>query len=69
MKVDLKLYKLKSGYEGYDSIELGRWLQTHGLAEKWNKWAGGITGAIHEDHFITYKHDVDAFLSGQPNLD
>jgi hypothetical protein len=58
-----------SGIPSYYSEDLTSWLTKKGLKEAWDKWAFGNTVGLLNDRVVVYKHDVEAFLSGQRNYD
>ena len=63
----LKLIKTKS-YEGYYLDDIKRAMEED-TWQLFRKWFFGSTGAIHHGKFLVYKWDLDAFLTGQLNLD
>ena len=64
----MKLIKTKS-YQGYKLKEVSKFMDEHGLRDKWNEWYMGSTGGIIKGEFIVYKWDFDRFMEGKSNLD
>jgi len=63
-----KLYKA-DGMQGYRYEDLKKDFVGRGLWEAFSKWYVGQTGIIIDGYMVVYKHDVERFLLGKPDLD
>lgn len=63
----MKLYK-SGDIEGYDIKDIEKEFNPEQREHFWN-WYGGSTGSIIDGKLIVYKHDFDAYLKDEPNLD